>query len=123
MSKNQPISTKNSSGLGSINFTEVKLGPGAAHDLKKEVPSIGTRLSWHISVLEKDCGFSIVRALDGKTVLSYIRLQEDIGSLICEQAGTYIIKLDNSYSNFKAKVVKYKFGLDNPFAINSAVVQ
>jgi len=110
---------ENDMSFGNEEFKVIRVSPGAKADVDVDVEKVGTRLSWHIRVEDKDIGLNVLKKWEGneesQEVVEYSRIEEDVGSFICEKKGGYILRLDNTFSRFKAKMVHYKIKVDNPF--------
>uniref|UniRef100_A0A915BSB3 SEC14-like protein 2 n=1 Tax=Parascaris univalens TaxID=6257 RepID=A0A915BSB3_PARUN len=96
---------------------------GEKHLIEIKVAA-NTRISWQYMTSEEDIGFAIhydktMKAnnlIEMETVFPYIRLECSqipcSGSIVCENAGRYIIEFDNYYSWFSAKQLRYNIEID-----------
>uniref|UniRef100_A0A915Q4U8 SEC14-like protein 2 n=1 Tax=Setaria digitata TaxID=48799 RepID=A0A915Q4U8_9BILA len=102
-------------------LTTVYAGEKHLIDIKVEA---NTRISWQYMTSEEDIGFAIHfdktnkanNLIEMDTVFPYIRLECSqvpiSGSILCEEAGRYIIEFDNYYSWFSAKQLRYNIEID-----------
>ncbi|VDK43021.1 unnamed protein product [Anisakis simplex] len=96
---------------------------GEKHLIEMNVEA-NTRISWQYMTSDEDIGFAIRydktghanNLIEMDTVFPYIRLEcsqvPSTGSIVCENAGRYIIEFDNYYSWFSAKQLRYNIEID-----------
>ncbi|KAG8175674.1 hypothetical protein JTE90_017395 [Oedothorax gibbosus] len=89
-------------------------------DVPVEVPKPGSTLEWEFVVKNRDIGFALIfRSGDAvKELIPQRRIETsqatDSGLFKCEQAGTYIIRFDNTYSWLHSKEIHFTLSVTNP---------
>ncbi|CAG7833216.1 unnamed protein product, partial [Allacma fusca] len=87
-------------------WLSIQVGAGEKFDVELHVPRPDTLLRWSFSADNNDIGF-VVQLKNGNTIVPYERREQQDGTVICSQPGIYLCTFDNTFSRFRAKLVKY----------------
>ena len=97
------------------NWPQLQVGSGEKFDMEFPIESPNSVLKYNFKTEKNDIGFMVVLKrkksqdpVDGQAVVvPYERFEAQDGALVCEQPGTYVCTFDNTFSRFRAKLVKY----------------
>ncbi|GFQ64422.1 retinal-binding protein [Trichonephila clavata] len=84
-------------------------------EIKVEVSEPGMIIEWEFEIKSKDIGFGLYFEDSSKEMVDIVSVQRidteefsETGCHKCEQAGTYVLLFDNSYSWMRSKEVHYR---------------
>jgi len=108
-------------------LTEVTVGRASTLQVDLDVEVAGSTISWEFKTNDYDIGFGVYRKALGSGRLKKAEMMEVVqdekkdshvhpeeGSLVVDEAGTYVLRWDNTYSWTRSKTLLYDCNITAP---------